>query len=121
MLDPTDGYYSREKVFGKEGDFITSPEISQSFGEVWNVTILLFQYRYKALCFIRLLQSGHTCNGLIWEDGNFQYPSSEIEIICFDSGYTIIKLAKKELSDKFKKYFGNDAIELEKFRNKYMK
>jgi SAM-dependent MidA family methyltransferase len=23
-----------QKVFGKEGDFITSPEISQAFGEV---------------------------------------------------------------------------------------
>lgn len=27
-------YYNSEKVFGSDGDFITSPEISQLYGEV---------------------------------------------------------------------------------------
>lgn len=30
------GYYMRKDVFGPRGDFITSPEISQMFGEVSN-------------------------------------------------------------------------------------
>ncbi|MDP3372208.1 MAG: SAM-dependent methyltransferase [Candidatus Paracaedibacteraceae bacterium] len=34
LFDPTDGYYANSKVIGKSGDFITSPEISQAFGEV---------------------------------------------------------------------------------------
>lgn len=28
------GYYMRKDVFGLNGDFITAPEISQTFGEV---------------------------------------------------------------------------------------
>jgi NADH dehydrogenase [ubiquinone] 1 alpha subcomplex assembly factor 7 len=28
------GYYMRGDVFGREGDFITGPEISQMYGEV---------------------------------------------------------------------------------------
>lgn len=34
LTNPTAGYYMRKDVFGRGGDFITSPEISQLFGEV---------------------------------------------------------------------------------------
>ena len=34
LLHPAHGYYSQEKVFGTEGDFITAPEVSQMFGEI---------------------------------------------------------------------------------------
>lgn len=54
-------------------------------------------------------------NDLIWENGNFQIENSIIEIIAFDSSYTIIKFKDKNLSDKFKRYF-DEAIELEKFQ-----
>ncbi|GAA6062439.1 hypothetical protein JCM10212_003313 [Sporobolomyces blumeae] len=43
---PTLGYYTTRTVFGKEGDFVTSPEISQVFGEllgIWYVTQWLAQ------------------------------------------------------------------------------
>ena len=34
LTDPQYGYYSNKEPFGVEGDFITSPEISQMFGEL---------------------------------------------------------------------------------------
>jgi hypothetical protein len=53
-------------------------------------------------------------NDLIWRNGNLQIPNSTIEIIAFDSSYTIIKFKNKKISDTFKDYF-NEAIKLEKF------
>lgn len=53
-------------------------------------------------------------NDSIWNNNIFQIINSEIEIIPFDSSYTIVKFKNKLLSDKFKMFF-EEAIELEKF------
>lgn len=50
-------------------------------------------------------------NELIWMDGHIQYPGALIEIVCYDSSYTIIKFKNEDLSAKFKQHFG-EAIEL---------
>ncbi|GAA5848813.1 hypothetical protein JCM9279_002952 [Rhodotorula babjevae] len=54
---PTLGYYTTRTVFGKEGDFVTSPEISQVFGEllaVWYVTQWLAQGSPKRVRVVEL-------------------------------------------------------------------
>ncbi|XP_055696623.1 protein arginine methyltransferase NDUFAF7 homolog, mitochondrial [Lutzomyia longipalpis] len=40
LTNPSGGYYMSKDVFGKEGDFITSPEVGQIFGELVAVWIL---------------------------------------------------------------------------------
>nr|WP_199083151.1 hypothetical protein [Pedobacter sp. ASV19] len=54
-------------------------------------------------------------NDLIWKNGNIQHPEAIIEIICFDSGYTIVKFRDQGLSAKFKDYF-DEAVELESYK-----
>jgi SAM-dependent MidA family methyltransferase len=39
LLDPAEGYYATRDPFGAAGDFITSPEISQMFGELCGLAL----------------------------------------------------------------------------------
>lgn len=39
LLDPMDGYYTRHVAFGEDGDFITAPMVSQTFGEMIGVWV----------------------------------------------------------------------------------
>jgi len=55
-------------------------------------------------------------SAIVWKNGNLQHPNAVMEIICFDSSYTIVKFKDEKLSTKFKAYF-NEAIGLEKFSN----
>ena len=42
LTDPSHGYYTNQNPFGRSGDFITAPEISQLFGEmigIWTIDV----------------------------------------------------------------------------------
>ncbi|TFK74089.1 DUF185-domain-containing protein, partial [Pluteus cervinus] len=68
LSHPTHGYYTNpeHEVFGRQGDFITSPEISQVFGELLAVW-LISQWMDKGLPPIRLVELGPG-RGTLMED-----------------------------------------------------
>lgn len=58
LTHPEWGYYSQGDVFGREGDFITSPEISQVFGELVAIWLLTRWMAAGAPERVRLLELG---------------------------------------------------------------
>ena len=57
LFDPKYGYYRTQRIFGKEGDFVTAPEISQMFGEIiglWLAQCWIEQGRSKTFTLLEL-------------------------------------------------------------------
>lgn len=58
LADPKDGYYMRGDPFGRAGDFITAPEVSQMFGELIGAWCLAFWQSAGAPSPFRLVELG---------------------------------------------------------------
>ena len=57
LWDNENGYYASNEVFGGKGDFITSPEVSQTFGELIGLWALSFYQKFLSrnrLCITEL-------------------------------------------------------------------
>ncbi len=56
--DPEHGYYMRQEAFGKKGDFITAPDVSQLFGEMVGVHLALCLDQYEPKKPVTLVELG---------------------------------------------------------------
>ncbi len=58
LADPEHGYYRTRNPFGRAGDFITAPEISQLFGEMIGVFMVLAWQHHGEPADVRLIEIG---------------------------------------------------------------
>ncbi|KAF9934109.1 NADH dehydrogenase [ubiquinone] complex I, assembly factor 7 [Linnemannia zychae] len=58
LVNPLSGYYMKGDVFGAQGDFITSPEISQMFGELLGIWFLVQWTNIGKPSQVRLVELG---------------------------------------------------------------
>ena len=65
-LFATNGYYLRKKPIGRKFDFVTSPEISQMFGEIIGV-YLVYHWKEKISSKFNLIELGPG-NGTLFKD-----------------------------------------------------
>lgn len=56
----------------------------------------------------------------VWKPDKFLIDESFLEIVAFDSGYTIIKFKDEKFSKSFREYFKEEAIDLQKFNDKWV-
>ncbi len=67
LMHPKYGYYQNERIFGKGGDFITAPEISQMFGEIIGLYIADRWYKMGKPSSFHLIEYGPG-RGTLMED-----------------------------------------------------
>ncbi len=58
LADPQHGYYKTREPFGRVGDFVTAPEISQLFGEMIGVFMVHAWQRHGTPADVRLVEIG---------------------------------------------------------------
>ncbi|WP_454850146.1 class I SAM-dependent methyltransferase [Rhizobium binxianense] len=58
LADPEYGYYRTREPFGRAGDFVTAPEVSQLFGEMIGVFIVHAWQRHGTPAGVRLVEIG---------------------------------------------------------------
>ena len=111
LWDDKNGYYTSNQVLGGDGDFITSPEISQTFGELMGLWALSFYQEFinkKRLC-ITELGSGR---GTLLKDAIrtiYKVTNNKIklEITILEKSKRLITLQKENLKNKNVKWISN--------------
>ena len=69
LYDKSKGYYFKKNPFGKEGDFITAPNISKLFSEILSIWTILFWKNLKKPKKINLIELGGGNGEMIFQMG----------------------------------------------------
>ncbi|MDA9748577.1 SAM-dependent methyltransferase [Pelagibacteraceae bacterium] len=104
LLFEKNGYYYNNRVLGAKKDFITSPEISQIFGEIVGLYLFFF-WSEKIFSRFNLIELGPG-NGTLFNDISnvlIKYPNffSNANINFIEINKALIKLQKKNIRNDF--------------------
>lgn len=107
LSDKKYGYYRKKMPLGSKGDFVTSPDISQIFGEIIGIWILDIWIKLKEPNNFQIVDLGGG-RGTLLKDINRVLKNKIKNFIFIDINEELIKLQKKAL---------NNAIHFEKIKD----
>ncbi|MBN44362.1 MAG: hypothetical protein CML94_02505 [Rhodobiaceae bacterium] len=107
LSDKKYGYYRKKMPLGSKGDFVTSPDISQIFGEIIGIWILDIWIKLKEPNNFQIVDLGGG-RGTLLKDVNRVLKNKIKNFIFIDINEELIKLQKKAL---------NNAIHYEKIKD----
>lgn len=102
MFDPVHGYYTTQTIFGRDGDFITAPEISQLFGECLAVWVLDQWQQIGAPDHIRLIELGPGKGTLMFDLLSLIVRAAipvDIEVICVEPSDRLREIQAQKLKN----------------------
>jgi len=107
LYDKKKGYYTNKNPFGKKGDFITSPLVSNLFGEmiaIWCVAYWEYLGKPNKIFLIELGPGdGTLCNILLRSFKKFTQFYNSLEINLFETSKKLEKVQKSKLREKNEK------------------
>ena len=104
LWDDENGYYTSNQVLGRHGDFITSPEISQTFGELIGLWALSFYQKFidnNRLCITELGSGrGTLLRDAIRTISMVTKNKVDLDITILEKSERLIALQKENLKNK---------------------
>ena len=104
LYDKKFGYYMRKNPFGKEGDFITSPLISNLFGEmvaIWCVAFWEHMGKPRKILIVELGPGdGSLCKDLLKTFGQFKNFYNSLEINLLEISNKLKTIQKVNINNK---------------------
>ncbi|MBD1174039.1 SAM-dependent methyltransferase [Pelagibacterales bacterium SAG-MED01] len=101
LYDKKNGYYIKKNSFGKDGDFITAPNISRLFSEMIAIWIVSFWQSLGAPRKFNLIElgagNGEMMKVLIESFQNFPLFLKSCNLIIHEKSPSLIKIQKKKL------------------------
>ena len=101
LYDKSKGYYFKKNPFGKEGDFITAPNISKLFSEILSIWTILFWKNLKKPKKINLIELGGGNGEMIFQMVKTlkKFPSffKSCEIYIYEKSTYLKKIQRKKL------------------------
>ncbi len=98
------GYYMKKNPFGKEGDFLTAPNISRLFSEMIAIWVVSFWQSLGCPKKFNLIElgagNGEMMKVLIESFQNFPKFFNSCNFIIYEKSPTLIKIQKKKLKKK---------------------
>ncbi len=111
LYEPNKGYYAKKNPFGKKGDFITAPAISNLFSEiiaVWVVSTWEKLGKPKKINFVELGPGdGSLAKVLVNTFKKFPFLDNAIQIYLYEKSNLLQKIQKKKLKDTKIKWIKN--------------
>ncbi len=111
LYHPRKGYYMRKLPFGKNGDFITSPNISKIFSEMiflWTISYWKKFYNNKQINIVELgAGNGEMLYQIIKSAKKFKYFFNKCNFIIYEKSTKLIKLQKHKLKKYGTKWLKN--------------
>ena len=109
LYDKKNGYYIKKNSFGKDGDFITAPNISRLFSEMIAIWIVSFWQSLGAPRKFNLIElgagNGEMMKVLIESFQNFPLFLKSCNLIIHEKSPSLIKIQKKKWILHKKKLF----------------
>ena len=111
LYDKKEGYYMKSNPFGKNGDFITSPSLSNLFAEmiaVWCVAFWEHVGKPKKILLVELGPGdGSLCKDLLKTFQNFKDFYNCVDIKLLEISYKLKKIQKIKIKEKKVKWINS--------------